>query len=217
MTSKDLSRVFDILRREADKHEEPMSEQENRYGDPFRVLVGVLLSARTKDETTGPAVSRLFTVAPTPERIARLSQERIEKLIFPVGFYRTKATHLKMASRKILQDFRGKVPRTMQELLTIPGIGRKSANLILAVAFAVPAICVDTHVHRIVNRWGYVQTKNPFETEMALRGKLPEKYWIEINRLLVVYGQNICTPISPRCSVCGIEKYCDKVGVIKIR
>lgn len=217
MIPKELPRVFRILREEATRFDEPMSEKENRYGDAFRVLAGVLLSARTKDETTGPAVSRLFEVAPTPEKIARLSQNQIEKIIFPVGFYHTKAKHLKMASRRIIQDFAGKVPNTIEELLTLPGIGRKSANLILAVAFGIPAICVDTHVHRMTNRWGYVETKNPRETEMALREKLPEKYWIEINRLLVVYGQNVCTPISPHCSKCRIQRYCDRVGVVKNR
>jgi endonuclease-3 len=213
----DLPQVMQSLREAASEYDEPIAETQNRHGDPFRVLVGVLLSSRTKDDTTGPAVDRLFEKAWTPERIARLSERQIEELIFPVGFYRTKARHLKDTSRMLIEEFGGKVPRNMEELLRLPGIGRKSANLVLSVAFGIPAICVDTHVHRITNRWGYVKTKNPYETEMALRKKLPKMYWIEINRLLVIYGQNICTPVSPRCSVCGIAKYCDKISVTRTR
>lgn len=205
------------LRKAACKYDEPIAESQSRHGDPFRVLVGVLLSSRTKDDTTGPAVERLFAKTRTPRTMARMDVKQIEELIFPVGFYHTKARHLKDMSRMLIEQFGGKVPRSMEELLRLPGIGRKSANLILSVAFGIPAICVDTHVHRITNRWGYVQTRNPYETETALREKLPKRYWIEINRLLVVYGQNICTPISPRCSACGIQKYCDKVGVTRNR
>lgn len=205
------------LRQAARKYDEPIAESQNRHGDPFRVLVGVLLSSRTKDDTTGPAVERLFAKARTPRTMARMDEKEIEELIFPVGFYHTKARHLKDMSRMLIEEFDGKVPRTMDELLSLPGIGRKSANLVLSVAFGIPAICVDTHVHRITNRWGYVKTRNPYETEMALRKKLPKRYWIEINRPLVVYGQNVCTPVSPICSVCGIQKYCDKVGVARSR
>ena len=206
-----------ILREAARKHDEPIAESQSRHGDPFRVLVGVLLSSRTKDDTTGPAVDRLFAKARTLQTIAKMDERQIEELIFPVGFYHTKARHLKKMARTLIDKFEGKVPQTMDELLSLPGIGRKSANLILSVAFGIPAICVDTHVHRITNRWRYVQTKSPYETEKGLREKLPKRYWIEINRLLVVYGQNICTPISPRCSVCRIEKYCGRVGVTKTR
>jgi len=214
--TEDLERVFRILRDETKRLNPPLAEKKNRTS-PFRVLVGVLLSSRTKDDTTGSAADRLFAAAPIPEKIAALSEERIEKLIFPVGFYRTKARNLKATARKLVDEFNSKVPQTIQELLSLPGIGRKSANLILAVAFGIPAICVDTHVHRITNRWGYVKTKDPYQTETALREKLPKRYWIEINRLLVIYGQNVCTPILPYCSACRIEKYCGKVGVTRTR
>ncbi|TET22015.1 MAG: endonuclease III [Candidatus Stahlbacteria bacterium] len=216
MRTEDLERVFRILRDETKRLNPPLAEKKNRTS-PFRVLVGVLLSSRTKDDTTGSAADRLFAAAPIPEKIAALSEERIEKLIFPVGFYRTKARNLKATARKLVDEFNSKVPQTIQELLSLPGIGRKSANLILAVAFGIPAICVDTHVHRITNRWGYVKTKDPYQTETALREKLPKRYWIEINRLLVIYGQNVCTPILPYCSACRIEKYCGKVGVTRTR
>ncbi|TKJ42659.1 endonuclease III [candidate division TA06 bacterium B3_TA06] len=216
MRTEDLERVFRILRDETKRLNPPLAEKENRTS-PFMVLVGVLLSSRTKDDTTGPAVDRLFEQASTPEKIASLPEKRIEELIFPVGFYHTKARHLKKTARMLVSEFNGDVPQTIQELLSLPGIGRKSANLILAVAFGIPAICVDTHVHRITNRLGYVKTKDPYQTETALREKLPKRYWIEINRLLVIYGQNVCTPLSPYCAKCKIETYCDKVGVTRIR
>ncbi len=217
MNPEEIPRTMTILRRIAGKYAEPLAERERKHGDAFKVLVGVLMSARTKDDTTGPAVDRLFAEASSAQDLARLSEKRIEKLIFPVGFYHTKARHLQTMARMLIDEFDGKTPQTMEELLRLPGIGRKSANLILGVAFGKPSICVDTHVHRITNRWGYVQTKNPLQTEMALRKKLPERYWIEINRLLVIYGQNVCTPISPHCSICGIEMYCDKVGLSRTR
>lgn len=216
MRTEDLERVFRILRDETKRLNPPLAEKKNRTS-PFRVLVGVLLSSRTKDDTTGSAADRLFRKASTPQAIARMDEDQIEELIFPVGFYHTKAKHLKKTARMLVSEFNGDVPQTIQELLSLPGIGRKSANLILAVAFGIPAVCVDTHVHRIANRWGYVKTKDPYQTETALREKLPKRYWIEINRLLVIYGQNVCTPQSPWCSVCKIEKYCDKVGVTRTR
>jgi endonuclease-3 len=216
LNPSELTNVIRVLREIADKYDPPLAEKENRPS-PFRVLVGVLLSSRTKDSTTGPAVARLFEKASTPQAFAKMDERRIEELIFPVGFYRTKARNLKAMARTLIDKFEGKVPQTMDELLSLPGIGRKSANLVLSVAFGIPAICVDTHVHRITNRWGYVETNNPYETEMALRKKLPKRYWIEINRLLVIYGQNVCTPISPYCPKCKIERYCDKVGVTRTR
>lgn len=217
MNPSQLLHAIRILRGIADKYDPPLAEKENRRGDPFRVLVGVLLSSRTKDSTTGPAVDRLFARARTPRTITKMNERQIEELIFPVGFYRTKARNLKATARKLVYELDSKVPQTLDELLRLPGIGRKSANLILSVAFGIPAICVDTHVHRVTNRWGYVETNDSYHTEMALREKLPKKYWIEINRLLVIYGQNVCTPQSPRCSVCRIERYCDKVGVTRTR
>ncbi len=216
MNPSELTNVIRVLREIADKYDPPLTEKENRRS-PFRVLAGVLLSSRTKDSTTGSAVARLFEKASSTQAIATMDERRIEELIFPVGFYRTKARHLKATARMLVDEFNSKVPQTIQELLSMPGIGRKSANLVLSAAFGIPAICVDTHVHRIANRWGYVETNDPFQTEMALRKKLPKRYWIEINRLLVIYGQNVCTPQSPWCSRCRIEKYCDKVGVTRIR
>lgn len=217
MRQSELPRAIALLRKIADRYDPPLAEAEQRHRDPFRTTVGVLASSRTKDNTTGPAMERLFTQASTPAQMAALSEKRIASLIYPVGFYRAKARYIRALSQMLVKDFAGEVPNSMDGLLSLPGIGRKSANLILGVAFGKPAICVDTHVHRITNRWGYVATKNPYETEMVLREKLPGKYWIEINRLLVVYGQNLCTPQSPWCSRCSIEKYCDKTGVKRSR
>jgi endonuclease-3 len=215
--TQDLPGVFRILRSEAEKYDPPVSERQHAYKDAFRVLVSVLLSARTKDSTTDQVVERLFRRVKSPLDLATLPVGELERLLKPVGFYRTKAKHLKETSRMILEEFEGKIPRTMNELLRLPGIGRKSANLVIGLVFGDPAICVDTHVHRITNRWGYVRTGTPLETETALRKRLPRKYWIEINRLLVIYGQNVCTPLSPYCSRCRIEKYCRKVGVSRTR
>ncbi|MBD3286381.1 endonuclease III [candidate division WOR-3 bacterium] len=212
-----LEKDLTILRKVTENYEGPIVERQHRRRSPFRTLVSVLLSARTKDEVTGPATDRLFKAARTPQEMAGLSQKRIEELIYPVGFYKTKAKHIKQTSRILVQDFCGKVPETTDELLSLPGIGLKSANLMLGVVFGKPAICVDTHVHRITNRWGYVKTKTPAQTEQALRVKLPRKYWVEINRLLVIYGQNVCTPISPYCSECKIKRFCNKTGVTRSR
>ncbi len=217
MHNRNLGFVFQTLRKTANKFQEPLAQKEAKLRDPYRVVIGVLMSSRTKDHTTGPALQRLFEKARTPKEMLTLDEETIAKLIFPVGFYKTKAKHIKALSKKLLMDFKGMVPKTMEELLSLPGIGRKSANLTLGVAFNIPSICVDTHVHRITNRWGYVNTNNPLHTEIALRNKLPKKYWIEINRLLVVYGQNVCTPLSPWCSKCEIKTHCEKIGVLKER
>ncbi len=217
MKTGDLPDVLRILRTEANKYASPVSERQHAHADAFRVLVSVLLSARTKDSTTDKVVDRLFACISSPRDLEAIPAIKLEKMLMPIGFYRTKAKHLKETSRMIIEEFGGKVPETMEDLLKLPGIGRKSANLILGLVFGKPAICVDTHVHRITNRWGYVKTSTPFETEMALRRKLPEEYWIEINRLLVIYGQNVCTPQSPHCSVCKIEKYCSKAGVTRTR
>lgn len=217
MKTGDLAGVLRTLRTEADKYDPPVSERQHAHADPFRVLVSVLLSARTRDSTTDKVVDRLFSNIFSPREFATMTSVKLEKMLMPIGFFRTKAKHLIETSRVIAEEFGGKVPETMEDLLKLPGIGRKSANLILGLVFGKPAICVDTHVHRITNRWGYVKTSTPFETEMALRKKLPEEYWIEINRLLVIYGQNVCTPQSPHCSVCKIKKYCSKAGVTRTR
>lgn len=185
--------------------------------DPFRVLVSTMLSARTKDDVTAAASRRLFAVAAEPAALARIPVGRLERLIFPVGFYRTKARNLRAAARDLLERFGGHVPETLEELVSLPGVGRKTANLVLGEGFGKPAICVDTHVHRITNLWGYVETATPEQTEMELRRKLPRRYWIEINRLLVSFGQHLCVPASPRCSQCPLESLCPRIGVARHR
>ncbi|HSF34179.1 MAG TPA: endonuclease III [Candidatus Tectomicrobia bacterium] len=181
--------------------------------DPFKILIGCLLSLRTKDETTGPAAARLFALAGTAEAMLQLSVEQIAQAIYPVGFYRTKAAAILDICRALVARHGGRVPDTMEGLLELKGVGRKTANLVLTLGFQKPAICVDTHVHRISNRWGYVRTKTPEATEFALRRKLPKAYWLIYNDLLVAFGQNICKPISPLCGQCPLSDSCAKVGV----
>lgn len=188
-----------------------------RSRDPFRVLIACLLSLRTKDETTGPASDRLFALADTPEHMSRLDPRQIERAIFPVGFYRTKARVVLGVSRDLIARFDSRVPSSIDALLTLKGVGRKTANLVVTQGFGKPGICVDTHVHRISNRLGYVKTRNPEETEMALRAKLPRRYWIGYNDLLVSFGQNVCLPVSPRCSACPVHAWCPRVGVKRSR
>ncbi len=188
-----------------------------RRRNPFHVLIACLLSLRTKDETTGPAAARLFALADTPETMRRLTPRRIESAIFPVGFYRTKARVVLGVCRDLLERFAGTVPHTIDELLTLKGVGRKTANLVVTQAYNKPGICVDIHVHRISNRWGYVRTKTPEKTEMALRARLPRRYWIGYNDLLVSFGQNICLPVSPKCSLCPVADLCPRIGVTRSR
>jgi len=194
-----------------------MAEVAAERRDPFRVLIACLLSLRTKDETTGPAAARLFALADTPEAMRQLPAKRIERAIFPVGFYRTKARVLLGVCRDLLERFAGQVPDDIDRLLTLKGVGRKTANLVVTQGFNKPGICVDIHVHRISNRLGYVKTKNPTETETALRAQLPRRYWIGYNDLLVSFGQNICHPVSPRCSECPVCPRCARVGVTRSR
>ena len=181
--------------------------------DPFKVLVATILSARTKDEVTASAAKRLFARAETAAQLAALSVVEIEKLVYPVGFFRNKAKYLHQLPAVLEEQFAGNVPDEIDALLRLPGVGRKTANLVLAVAFNKPAICVDTHVHRIMNIWGYVRTETPLQTEMALREKLPQRYWIRINGLLVAFGQGTCTPQRPHCDRCVISDLCPKIGV----
>ncbi len=188
-----------------------------RWHSPYLVLISCLMSLRTKDETTLPAAERLFALAKTPEEMLRLTIPQIEKAIFPVGFYKTKAERIQAISRDLLDRFDGRVPDTMEALLSLKGVGRKTANLVLTEGFGIPAMCVDTHVHRISNRMGYVRTKTPEETEWALRKKLPREYWMEYNAFLVSWGQNICRPLSPLCSTCPVRPHCARRGVIKSR
>ena len=189
----------------------------NRGATPFEVLVSTILSLRTKDEVTSEAAARLFARARTPEQMLDLGEHRVAELIYPVGFYPTKAKRLVEISRIIRDEHGGKVPDTMEGLLALPGVGRKTANLVLVEGYGQDAICVDTHVHRISNRIGYVQTRTPEQTEMALRDKLPRRHWIRYNELLVAFGQVICRPISPFCSRCPVAWMCPRIGVVKSR
>lgn len=189
----------------------------NRGATPFDILVSTLLSLRTKDEVTAKATGRLLAVARTPETMVKLAPGEIEKLIYPVGFYPTKAKRLITISRILIDQYKGTVPETMEELTALPGVGRKTANLVLVEGFKIPAICVDTHVHRISNRIGYVKTKTPDKTEMALRKKLPKRHWVRYNELLVAFGQVLCRPISPFCSRCPVTEMCPQIGVARHR
>lgn len=185
--------------------------------DPFHILIGTLLSARTQDATTHAASSRLFAVAPTPAAVAALPVATIERLIFPVGFYRNKARFVQAASAALVERFGGRVPETLEELVTLPGVGRKTANLVLILAFAsTENICVDIHVHRISNRLGWVSTQTPEETEAALYRVIERRWWPLINLYLVTWGQNICRPVYPRCGACVVASDCPKIGVTRV-
>jgi endonuclease-3 len=189
----------------------------NRGATPFEILVSTVLSLRTKDEVTSEAAGRLFQKARTPGQLLALGEPAIAKLIYPVGFYPTKAKRLMEISRIILEQYRGEVPDTIEALLALPGVGRKTANLVLVEGFKKDAICVDTHVHRISNRIGYVDTRTPEQTEFALREILPRKHWIRYNELLVAFGQVLCRPLSPFCSKCPVSDMCQRIGVEKSR
>lgn len=181
------------------------------FKDPFIVLIACILSLRTNDKTTYPATLRMLKLGKTPEDFAKLDPKVLEKAIYPVGFYANKAKQIVELSKELVEKYNSKVPDEIEELVKFNGVGRKTANLVLSEGFHKPAICVDVHVHRISNRLGYVKTKNPEETEFALRKKLPEKYWIDINSLLVTHGQNICKPINPKCEQCPIKDYCNRI------
>ena len=218
MRETDIQATLRILRREVSQWQEPVvGVVAKESSDPFRILIACVLSLRTKDQTTAEASRRLFSLASDPSNMLRLSRRRIERAIYPVGFYRTKAKQIHEICRRLLTEYDGRVPDSLEELLTLKGVGRKTANLVVTVGFGKPGICVDTHVHRISNRWGYVKTKTPEDTEQALRRKLPRRYWITFNDLLVPFGQNLCQPVSPYCSRCKLVKYCDQVGVTKSR
>ncbi len=190
---------------------------ENSQEDPFEVLIATMLSAQTRDAVTAAASARLFKVARTPKAMAKLSEKQIIKLIFPVSFYRNKAAHVRETCRILVGRFNSRVPSTMEELLTLPGVGRKTANLVLILSFrSRKNICVDTHVHRISNRLGWVRTRTPEETERALYENTPARWWSSINLYLVTWGQNICRPIYPRCGVCVIRPRCPQIGVTRV-
>jgi endonuclease-3 len=211
---RDIHAAIRILRREVPKWETPIvTLMAETFESPFRVLISCILSLRTQDATTAQASHRLFALADTPEAMLKLTTQKIAKLIYPVGFYRTKAKVIRDVCQVLMRDYSGKVPDDIDELLKFKGVGRKTANLVVTLGYRKPGICVDTHVHRISNRWGYVKTATPEKTEFALRDKLPKPYWIEYNDLLVSFGQHLCRPISPVCSQCPIERYCDKKGV----
>jgi len=206
-----------LMRTQPDWRRTALAVVADETSDPYRVLIACLLSLRTQDTTTGPAAQRLFALADTPTSMLTVDRKRIERAIYPVGFYRTKARLIHEISRDLLERFGGRVPDEIDALLTLNGVGRKTANLVVTMGFGKPGICVDTHVHRISNRFGYVTTRNPEETEMALRRTLPRRYWIGYNHLLVGFGQNICTPLSPHCSICPVRAPCRRVGVTTAR
>ena len=218
MKPDDIHTAIAILREEYPKWRKPAVTIVAESGrSPFKVLVSCIISLRTKDEVTALASTRLFRRAETPGEMQCLSAEEIAGLIYPAGFYRTKAEQIREIAQRLVSDHGGTVPDELDELLRFKGVGRKTANLVLTLGFGKPGICVDTHVHRICNRWGYVTTKTPEATEMALRAILPHEYWIEINDLLVAFGQNHCYPISPCCSTCRLIGVCPRIGVHKFR
>jgi len=210
-----IEKVYKTLEKEFEKYHKPVVDAiESLTNDPFKILITTILSARTKDTTTGKVVLELFKKIKKPEDFDKYSVYEIKEMIYPVGFYKNKAIHLKRFPKMLKEKFNNKIPDEIDDLIQLPGVGRKTANLVRAIAFKKPAICVDTHVHRISNRFGYVKTKTPFETEMALRKKLPEKYWIFYNSYLVSFGQNHCFPRNPKCSSCVIHDECERVGVL---
>ena len=219
MRDRDIHRVISVLEDETSTWTETalalVAEQTRR--DPFRILIGTVLSLRTKDETTAAACERLFALAGDPAAMLALSVETVDRAIYPVGFHTTKARNILQICRILVDAYRGAVPDDIETLVTLPGVGRKTANLVVTIGFGKPGICVDTHVHRISNRWGYIATRNPDQSEFALREKLPSQYWIRYNDLLVMYGQNVCKPVSPFCSRCRLSSFCDRVGVEKSR
>ena len=209
-----INDVIKILRKELAVGIMPIvSHLAENQRDPFVILISTLLSLRTKDEVTAVATDRLFALATTPAEMLRVSLQKIAKTIYPVGFYHVKARTIHWVCRDLIKRFNSKVPDDLDELLSIKGVGRKTANLVVSLAYGKKGICVDTHVHRISNRFGYVKTKTPDETEFALRAKLLHKHWIIYNTIMVAFGRKTCKPISPLCSQCPVNKYCDRVGV----
>ncbi|MBI3794130.1 MAG: endonuclease III [Nitrospinae bacterium] len=210
-----IDRAIKILEREIKKYKVPIVGHFST--SPFKVLISTLLSLRTKDATTEQACTRLFAEADTPQKILSLPTSRIEKLIYPVGFYKVKAETLHHVCNELIEKHNGEVPSDLDTLLKMRGVGRKTANLVVTVGFNLPGICVDVHVHRISNRWGCIRTADPEKTEFQLRKILPQKYWIRYNDLLVTYGQNVCLPVSPHCSKCPLSAFCPKLGVGRSR
>ena len=209
MEEKNIGKVVQLIK----DAKQPLSEfgkLMEDFHDPYLVLIACILSLRTNDNTTYPATLRMLKLGRTPKDFANCDVKELEKAIYPVGFYANKAKQIVELSKELVEKYNSKVPNSIEELCKFNGVGRKTANLTIAKGFNEPAICVDIHVHRIFNRMGYLKTKTPDETEMVLREKLPQKYWIDINTLLVTHGRNICKPIKPLCSKCPVEKFCDK-------
>lgn len=219
MDTSTLNKALQILRKKIRGWKVPAVGivAEQAIDRPFETLVSTILSLRTKDKVTEAASRRLLGRAQNPEILSSLSITEIEELIYPVGFYHTKAKSLVETCRLLLQKHNGRVPRSMDELLKLPGVGRKTANLVLTIGYGDYGICVDTHVHRISNLWGYVKTRTPEETEFALRKKLPRRHWKTYNDILVTFGQNLCVPVSPWCSKCPIARYCPAIGLKRLR
>lgn len=218
MKDSDIHPIMTILREAAQVWQpalvDDMAQVER---NPYKILITTILSLRTKDTLTSQVAPKLFALAGTPEKMVELSAETIAQTIYPVGFYNNKAKSILAVSQQLIERYGGQVPDDLDELLKLPGVGRKTANLVLTAGFNKPGICVDTHVHRISNRWGYIQTKTPDETEFVLREKLPPEYWIEYNGLLVSLGQTICHPTSPWCSKCPVSQFCEQIGVTRSR
>ena len=218
MDSKTLVKIIKILKTEIKQWDVPVVTLiAETHKDAFSVLISTVLSLRTKDEVTLKGFKNLFAKANTPRKILKLKESEIAKLIYPVGFYKTKAKNIKKISKILIEEYKGKVPDTMEELLELPNVGRKTANLVLMEGFGKLGVCIDVHNWRILNRFGYLKAKTPDETEMLVRKKLNHKYWTELNHLLVAHGQHICRPVSPFCSKCPIEKYCEKIDVMQSR
>ena len=218
MNDRDIGKVIRLIEKEVAKWELPIvSSLAEEHSGPFPILISTILSLRTKDEVTARAAERLLALAETPEEMLKLSEGKIIKAIYPVGFYRTKAKTILHISKELINRFQSRVPDTIEQLLTLKGVGRKTANLVVALGYNKEGLCVDTHVHRISNRLGYVKTKNPEQTEYALREKLPSKYWLRYNTLMVAFGRHVCVPVSPFCSRCPVFAYCDRVNVVRSR
>jgi endonuclease-3 len=218
LKDKDIHSAMTILGKEIQKWQTPIVTQlAQKDRSPFEILLSTILSLRTKDETTREAGNRLFVLGRTPQQILQHTASEIEQAIYPVGFYREKARNILDICHELIKRYGGAVPSEIDKLIQLKGVGRKTANLVVTLGFGKPGICVDTHVHRITNRWGYVKTKTPDQTEVALRKKLPSEYWLVINDYLVTYGQNLCRPVSPFCSQCRLISFCNRIGIDRSR
>ncbi len=209
--------AFETLRQTLDDERPSLNVLEAAGASPFQILIATVLSLRTKDDVTLKASKALFAKAATPQAVLTLGEDDLAQTIFPVGFYKTKAGHIREISQILIDSYQGEVPNNKEALLALPGVGPKTANLVLGLAFGIEAICVDTHVHRIANRWGWVQTQTPEETEKALESQLPREVWIDVNELMVQFGQTLCGPASPHCQQCPLNEVCPRIGVLHHR